>query len=124
MVVLWSKASVSSHWVRAEAAEGARRGILVPALIEAAKIPLEFRRVQSADLTSWLGDSAAPEFEQFVLSITTLIEADAPTVSSIASRRIAEPAFDTFASLPRPGHRHRHRKNRTPNVAADTRPAG
>ena len=90
------------HWVRSEAAEGARRGILVPAFLEAAKIPLEFRRVQAANLTAWNGDPADPEFEQFIRSISTLIEAEAPTLPPIASRRIAEPAFDTFASLPRP----------------------
>ena len=102
VVVLWSRTSVLSHWVRSEAAEGARRGILVPAFLEAAKIPLEFRRVQAANLTSWNGDPADPEFEQFIRSISTLIEAEAPTRPPIASPRIAEPTFDTFASLPRP----------------------
>ena len=101
VVVLWSKTSVLSHWVRSEAAEGARRGILVPAFLEAAKIPLEFRRLQAANLTAWNGDPADQEFEQFIRSISTLIEAEAPTLPPIASR-IAEPAFDTFASLPRP----------------------
>jgi hypothetical protein len=45
VVVLWSKKSVLSDWVKTEAAEGKRRGILIPALIEDdVKIPLEFRR--------------------------------------------------------------------------------
>ena len=43
VVVLWSKTSVSSRWVKTEAAEGAERGILVPALIDNVKIPLEFK---------------------------------------------------------------------------------
>ena len=30
VVVLWSAASVGSEWVRSEASEGKRRGILVP----------------------------------------------------------------------------------------------
>ena len=58
VVVLWSKKSVTSHWVKAEAAEGIRREILVPVLLETVKIPLEFRRVQAADLTGWKGEAA------------------------------------------------------------------
>ena len=51
VVVLWSKTSVSSRWVKTEAAEGAERGILVPALIDNVKIPLEFKRIEAADLS-------------------------------------------------------------------------
>ena len=43
VVVLWSKTSVSSRWVKTEAAEGAERGILVPALIDNVKIPSSSR---------------------------------------------------------------------------------
>src|SRR5262245_34461412 len=42
VVVLWSSTSVKSDWVKTEAAEAARRKVLVPALIDEAKIPLEF----------------------------------------------------------------------------------
>ena len=48
VVVLWSKASVSSDWVKTEAAEAARRRVLVPVLIDEVTVPLEFRRVQAA----------------------------------------------------------------------------
>ena len=34
VVVVWSTASVHSRWVRAEATEGADRGILIPVLID------------------------------------------------------------------------------------------
>ena len=94
VVVLWSKASISSHWVRAEAAEGARRGILVPAILEAARIPLEFNRLQAANLTSWNGDAADPEFEHFVRSIATLIRPSTPGRSGIDRSLIHRPAVD------------------------------
>jgi hypothetical protein len=48
VVVLWSATSVASNWVRAEAAEGARRQILASALLDNVRIPLEFRRIQAA----------------------------------------------------------------------------
>ena len=88
VVVLWSRTSVLSHWVRSEAAEGARRGILVPAILEAAKIPLEFRRVQAANLTAWNGDPEDPEFEQFIYSISTLIEPTTMMAPAITPPRI------------------------------------
>jgi hypothetical protein len=65
VIVLWSKDSVSSRWVKTEAAEGAARGILVPALIDKARIPLEFKRIEAADLSDWHGDSPHFEFDQF-----------------------------------------------------------
>ncbi len=55
-VVLWSRHSIASEWVKNEAAAAAERGVLVPAQIERVKLPLEFRRRQTADLTGWEGD--------------------------------------------------------------------
>ena len=40
IVVLWSRASVASNWVKTEAAEGATRQILVPAILEDVPIPI------------------------------------------------------------------------------------
>src|SRR5215475_10774808 len=56
VVVLWSKDSISSEWVKNEAAVASERGALVPALIDTVKPPLEFRRKQTADLIGWDGD--------------------------------------------------------------------
>ena len=62
VVVMWSKSSVGSTWVRAEAATAVDRGVLIPALIENIKLPLQFRHKQTVDLTSWGGDPKAAEF--------------------------------------------------------------
>jgi hypothetical protein len=53
VVVLWSPAARNSEWVRIEAADGADRRILAPALIAKTKIPLRFRQIQAADLVGW-----------------------------------------------------------------------
>lgn len=50
IVVFWSRDSIESAWVNAEAQEGLRRGILVPVLLDDVAPPLAFRSVQSADL--------------------------------------------------------------------------
>src|SRR6478672_5170040 len=60
VLVLWSATSVASDWVRTEASEAARRGVLVPVLIDRVEPPLEFRRVQALDLSGWDGRSDEP----------------------------------------------------------------
>lgn len=62
VVVLWTRASIVSDWVKSEAHEAAEHGTLVPALIDPVKPPLEFRRTQTADLADWSGDPAHPGF--------------------------------------------------------------
>jgi hypothetical protein len=54
VVVLWSRQSIDSEWVKNEAAAAAERGVLLPALIDAVKLPLEFRRKQTADVVAGL----------------------------------------------------------------------
>ncbi|NVN90237.1 MAG: TIR domain-containing protein [Desulfuromonadales bacterium] len=72
-VVLWSEQSITSDWVKNEAASAAERGILVPALIDSVKIPLEFRRKQTADLTGFDGDTSHNGFQALCDGITTAI---------------------------------------------------
>jgi hypothetical protein len=78
VIVLWSKDSVSSRWVKTEAAEAAERGILVPALIEQVKIPLEFKRIEAADLSDWQGDSSHNEFDQLLRTVAGIVSRTAP----------------------------------------------
>ena len=49
IIVVWTKESVNSGWVRAEAQEGLDREILVPIKFDDVKIPLRFRPVQAAN---------------------------------------------------------------------------
>jgi hypothetical protein len=69
VLVVWSNHSVGSRWVKAEAGEGLDRGILVPILKEAIRIPLEFRRVQAANLSDWTGDEKHREFRKLLASL-------------------------------------------------------
>lgn len=73
MIVLWSQSSVMSDWVKTEASEGAKRQILVPAIIEDVKIPLEFRRIQAADLIGWKSSTSHSGFQNMVASIEALL---------------------------------------------------
>ena len=52
VVVLWSKRSIESPWVRDEAAAGRDAGRLVPATIDGTSPPLGFRQFHSINLSS------------------------------------------------------------------------
>lgn len=73
IIVLWSTDSISSEWVKNEAAVAAERGVLVPVLIDSIKVPLEFRRKQTANLIGWNGDSSHSGFQALceALEVTT-----------------------------------------------------
>ncbi len=72
IVVLWSATSVKSDWVKTEASEGARRKVLVPIMIDEVKIPLEFRRIQAANLVGWDNSPNHPELIKVYQSITDI----------------------------------------------------
>jgi TIR domain/Protein of unknown function (DUF1566) len=74
VVVLWSKHSVSSEWVRNEAAAAAERGVLVPALIDEIRLPLEFRRRQTVSLVGWDGDQEDRAFTELCHHVTARIK--------------------------------------------------
>ena len=73
MVVLWSKESVKSEWVRTEASEGKRRKILIPVLIEDATPPLAFRLIEAAKLINWDGTVPNPEFDLLLGSVSRIL---------------------------------------------------
>ena len=73
VVVLWSKNSRRSDWVRNEATIGHRRGVLVPAFIETAALPLEFLRIQTANLSGWEQQSSGSELTQFLDAIERVL---------------------------------------------------
>jgi hypothetical protein len=73
VIVLWSKESVISDWVKNEAREGARRRILVPVLIDDVKIPFEFRHIQAAQLIDWQGTLPNPEFDLLLESVGQIL---------------------------------------------------
>src|SRR5262249_39040121 len=72
VIVLWSRESVKSQWVREEADEGKRRGKLVPVVIDNVEPPMGFRAIHAADLVGWDGASTTAGFEQLAGVLTVL----------------------------------------------------
>jgi hypothetical protein len=78
LVVLWSRASVASEWVRSEASEGKRRGILVPVFIEPVDAPLAFRLLNGANLSDWEAGTAHDELATLTERITEILTQPRP----------------------------------------------
>ena len=74
-VVAWTQHSVTSAWVRTEANEGQRRGMLVPVLLEHVRIPLAFRMLQAANLVDWSADPNHAEFRALCQAVRGILGA-------------------------------------------------
>lgn len=78
VVVLWSAHSVDSEWVKNEAAVAAERGVLIPALIDGVRLPLEFRRKQTADLVNWHGEASHAGLQALCEGVAHVLGTAAP----------------------------------------------
>src|SRR6266545_4960006 len=85
VIVLWSAVSVASEWVRNEASEAKRRGILIPVFLEPVDAPLAFRLLNGADLRDWSGDASNAEFVRLVERVTELLAQSGDTSRSGAA---------------------------------------
>jgi DNA/RNA endonuclease G (NUC1) len=73
IVVLWSKTSVESQWVRHEAQAGLAKGALVPLLLDANQFPADFAHVQATDLSHWKGETHLSEIEALLRRLASLV---------------------------------------------------
>jgi TolB-like protein len=93
VVVLWSKISVESNWVRDEAMRGRDRQCLVPLTIDGTMPPLGFRQFQVIDISKWRGKAGAPEFERVIRAVRGYAGRESslsipPNTAPLLSRRV------------------------------------
>jgi tetratricopeptide (TPR) repeat protein len=99
VVVLWSKRSVKSDWVRAEATEARATGRLIPVMIEPCKRPVIFELIHTADLAGWSGDATDARWRTLIDDLRSTIGqardepglAQQDPVATKASRRGVRP---------------------------------
>jgi len=72
VVVLWSKYSIESAWVRDEASAGRDSGRLVPVTIDGTQAPLGFRQFQTVDLSRWKGRGKPRELQALMDDVTAI----------------------------------------------------
>lgn len=73
VIVLWSRTSAASDWVRDEAQEGAARNVLISTLVEKVTPPLGFRQFQMGDLSEWDGSDDDPNLQDVLRAVADLI---------------------------------------------------
>lgn len=100
VVVLWSKKSVTSRWVRAEATQANASNRLLPVMIEPCTRPIMFELTHTADLSGWKGDRADPAWQSFVASVRRFVERRGQGAAS-------DPAQAGTAAAPAPTLRDR-----------------
>jgi TolB-like protein len=80
VVVLWSRTSVASRWVRAEATQADENRTLVPVMIEPCKRPIMFELTHTPDLSKWTGDPKDEAWQTCVAAVRRFIDKAAPPV--------------------------------------------
>ena len=73
VLVIWTRRSVDSEWVKNEASEAAHENKLVPVVLENVTLPLAFSRIESAMLADWNGETGHPELEILYNSIDNIL---------------------------------------------------
>ena len=71
IIVLWSKNSIESDWVRDEASHARDRQRLIPISLDNCRPPMGFRQYQMIDITRWHGRTDSPQFEAIRRAIAT-----------------------------------------------------
>lgn len=85
VVVLWSKASLASHWVHDEATVARDSNRLVPISIDGSEPPLGFRQLKYIDASREGLHPRSPAMQRAIASLGVMVErpvATAPTVAS------------------------------------------
>ncbi len=90
VIVVWTHDSVGPQgdFVRDEAGQAKRRGILVPVLLDKVSPPLGFGEIQAIDLTNWSGSQGDPFFLDLCESVTAKIEGRANAPAKGPTRRL------------------------------------
>ena len=97
VVVLWSRKSVVSRWVRAEATLAERNKTLLPAMIEPCERPIMFELTQTADLSGWDGSAAHGGWQAFLADVKRFVATSAAAASESRLALRATPPGATFA---------------------------
>ncbi len=87
VVVLWSRLSAKSEWVRAEADFARARHKLVQAGLDGSLPPIPFNQVQCADLKGWRGSTGHPGWSKLKQSVAALVSGEEPVRTEAAAPR-------------------------------------
>ena len=73
VIVAWSRHSVESDWVRAEAAHALESNKLLPIRLDKVPLPLQFIHVHTIDLSDWTGSGSDQSCQKLVAELHDLL---------------------------------------------------
>ncbi len=82
VIVMWSRLSVESEYVKDEATYALRRKKLAPVTIEDVELPFRFEGIHTPQLIGWNGSEETPEFQRLIKDIASIIGAAPGKVQS------------------------------------------
>ena len=78
IIVLWSKQSLESVWVKHEASQAISKQIYTPVRIEVTEIESPYNRIQATDLFNWNGIESHAGFQNLLTRLKELIPEPVP----------------------------------------------
>ncbi len=102
VIVLWSKDSVKSHWVRAEAAYALGKHKLLPISIDHSEPPLQFLHIQTIDFEGWRGGNDGEGFARLLAALAKRLGHSIMAGEPIAAGKIETALTATPAPASRP----------------------
>jgi hypothetical protein len=123
LLVLWTKASIQSQWVRNEADEAMHLKKLWPVLLEPVRPPLSFRHLQGVPLEGWVGDVSDPRLERLARTLDRLFDASDGSATPASNPRRTMPTPPTAPTAPA-DDRHRPEVRPAESVAPGRRDPG
>jgi hypothetical protein len=101
VIVIWTHDSVgpTGDFVRDEASQAKRRGVLVPVLMDKVSSPLGFGEIQAIDLTHWKGKSHDPFFQDLIAAVQAKLDGrPVPPAKGPMKRLVHRLTWSTVAS--------------------------
>lgn len=73
VIVIWSRLSVDSRYVKDEANYALKRNKLIPVAIENVDLPFRFEGIQTGRLIEWEGSDTCPEVQKLVADVVSML---------------------------------------------------
>ncbi len=89
VIVVWTRGSAASTFVRDEAGRARDEGRLVPVMLDRVEIPLGFGAFQAEDFTRWNGGQTAPQMQLLEEALRAKLEGRDVNSAAIARKRRA-----------------------------------
>jgi hypothetical protein len=90
VIVLWSKRSVQSLYVKDEATHALKRKKLIPVTIQQVELPFRFEELHTPSLFNWDGSKDFSEFRRLVEDISTILRLSSTRATVAEEQHLGE----------------------------------